>query len=154
MITSEVYGDRIQNVSTFYRLLASEKVTAMKAKVTSDGLPLIFVHTKRNAGSDVVSGPITALASASPRRKVTTSGSRTSGPPRWTTGGAARTSLTLSLTLTHPLTHSINPRLTHSLTPPLTHRLTHSPTHSLSQQFLRSHPHVLFPYSPTHSHAF
>ena len=39
-----------------------------------------FLHTKRVAGNDVVSGPITALAAASPRRKVNLSGRRTSGP--------------------------------------------------------------------------
>ena len=40
----------------------------MKAKVT--WFAFVILHTKRIAGNDVVSGPITALAAASHRRKV------------------------------------------------------------------------------------
>ena len=39
-----------------------------------------FLYTKRIAVNYVVSGPITALAAALPRRKVTIFGRRTSGP--------------------------------------------------------------------------
>ena len=47
----------------------------MKAKGTCFALD--FLHTKHIAGNDVVSGPITALAVASPRRKVAFFGKRT-----------------------------------------------------------------------------
>ena len=50
----------------------------MKVKVTC--CVFDFLHTKRLAGDDVVSGPITALAAASPQHKVNLSGRRTSGP--------------------------------------------------------------------------
>ena len=51
----------------------------MKAKITCFVLDF-FKHKKRIDGNDIGSGRITALAVASPRRKVTIFSRRTSGP--------------------------------------------------------------------------
>ena len=66
-------------VTPFFVTPLFPSLMAVNVKVTCCVFDF-FLHTKRIAGDDVVSGPITALAAASPRHKVNLSGRRTSGP--------------------------------------------------------------------------
>ena len=70
------------NTEPLQLLLITSKTTSKKCVYGYEGKTLFaldFLRTKRIAGNDVLSGPITALTAASPRRKVTTFGRRTSG---------------------------------------------------------------------------